>query len=354
MVQSEAKNEYAVATAGEEARIENHGRTVAIAVDHDEARHLVAFAQAAVEQDWSADEALLRAGMTDGRASRLLYRIGRVRDADREIEWKARAMTVAIIDVETTGLDVREDKIIELAAVKLWLDEDHEIIGTVDRLEMLEDPGFELTPEITKLTGIKYRDVKDHKIDDNIVADFLSNVDLIISHNAAFDRAFFDRRFPNLANFCWACSIADIPWKGLTRTPSNALLAIAWSLGWDFEAHRARNDIEALAFLLTQDADGCQTPERWARPPQYMRLLIESAMRERVRVTANGAPFEVKDRLKARGYSWNARRKLWSIVVPAEHADSEVAELKAMYGDACEPGVDPVAFHERFRDGGGA
>ena len=40
--------------------------------------------------------------------------------------------------------------------------------------------------------------VKDHSIENSKVAEYLEDVDIIISHNAQFDRAFFETAFPDI------------------------------------------------------------------------------------------------------------------------------------------------------------
>jgi DNA polymerase-3 subunit epsilon len=51
-------------------------------------------------------------------------------------------------------------------------------------------------------------------------------------------------------------------------------------------------------------------------------------------VKAFGSPFETKDKLKARGYRWDAEARVWSTAVKsAEALDAESAWLKAqVYG----------------------
>jgi DNA polymerase III epsilon subunit-like protein len=48
--------------------------------------------------------------------------------------------------------------------------------------EWLEDPGFSIPPEITKITGITDQMVAGHRIDDGAVNDLLSRVVLVIAH----------------------------------------------------------------------------------------------------------------------------------------------------------------------------
>jgi DNA polymerase-3 subunit epsilon len=62
--------------------------------------------------------------------------------------------------------------------------------------------------------------------------------------------------------------------------------------------------------------------------------LLQAARATSFRVFADGAPFETKDLLKARGYRWDAERRVWHGEVRDEAAlDEERAWLKAnVYG----------------------
>ena len=53
-------------------------------------------------------------------------------------------------------------------------------------------PGVDISSFITELTGITNEMVSGKHIDGSSVSEFLKDVDLIIAHNAKFDRAFFE------------------------------------------------------------------------------------------------------------------------------------------------------------------
>ena len=61
---------------------------------------------------------------------------------------------IAIVDTETSGLNPQHDTIIELAIMLVIVDEDNEVIGHVGPFSWLQDPGRELDPRITLLTGL--------------------------------------------------------------------------------------------------------------------------------------------------------------------------------------------------------
>ncbi len=88
-----------------------------------------------------------------------------------------------VIDLETTGLDPRWDRIIELSAIR--------VRGglAVDEYSTLVNPGCEIDEFITELTGITNEDVADAPEIDEALPGFLSFVgsDIVVGHNVNFD-----------------------------------------------------------------------------------------------------------------------------------------------------------------------
>ena len=59
-----------------------------------------------------------------------------------------------IVDVEMTGLDHRRDEVIEIGMVSFVHDVEGRVGPVIGTLAILREPQVEITPEITKLTGI--------------------------------------------------------------------------------------------------------------------------------------------------------------------------------------------------------
>ncbi|MBP6720440.1 MAG: DNA polymerase III subunit epsilon, partial [Rhodoferax sp.] len=95
---------------------------------------------------------------------------------------------VVVLDTETTGLNHATDKIIELALLRVDVDTATGLpVGEVSVYDGLEDPGRPVSAEIQAITGISTDMVKGKHLDEALIATLLSNVDLVIAHNAAFD-----------------------------------------------------------------------------------------------------------------------------------------------------------------------
>jgi len=100
------------------------------------------------------------------------------------------------IDVETTGLDVARDEVIELAMVKFAYSADDRVLGVVDVFQAFQQPSHPIVPEIVELTGITDALVEGKFIDAAAVVRFVENTHIIVAHNASFDRRIAERFWP--------------------------------------------------------------------------------------------------------------------------------------------------------------
>ncbi|MDB5895115.1 MAG: polymerase subunit epsilon [Rhodoferax sp.] len=254
-------------------------------------------------------------------AARAVYKADR---ADNEAsDGVARLL---ILDTETTGLSHARDKIMELALLRVDVDRaTGQPVGPVLVYDGLEDPGQPIPAEVRAITGIDDDMVRGQRLDTDRIAELLDGVDLIVAHNAGFDRPFVEARLPAFAARAWACSFADIDWKGEGRG-SAKLESLALGLGLFYDAHRAEMDCHALLAVLQADLPA-------ARVTGLARLL-SVAPTLRYRLQANGAPFDAKDQLKDRGYRWDATQKVWHTRIDdAAGLATETAWLKdQVYG----------------------
>lgn len=233
---------------------------------------------------------------------------------------------VVVLDTETTGLDHASDKIIELAMLRVDVDNATGLpVGEVTVYDALEDPGVPISAEIQAITGISSEMVKGHRLDQAAIEAMLAGVDLVIAHNAGFDRPFCEARIAAFEHLAWGCSFADIDWKA-EGLGSAKLEYLALEKGWFYEAHRAEVDCHALLAVLA---------EPLPQSAQSGLAKIMAASRQpSYRLQATQAPFEAKDLLKARAYRWNAEQRVWGTRLFDEaQLNAELAWLKdAVYG----------------------
>lgn len=100
------------------------------------------------------------------------------------------------LDTETTGLDYKNDKIIELALVPFEYSQDGRIFRILDSYSSFQDPGETLNEQISLLTGITDDMVKDQVIESSRVESIAQSASLIVAHNSGFDRKFIEKQFP--------------------------------------------------------------------------------------------------------------------------------------------------------------
>jgi DNA polymerase-3 subunit epsilon len=251
-----------------------------------------------------------------------------------------------ILDTETTGLSARKDEIIEIGVIAFTFDAEGRIGDVTGIYGGLRQPGVSIPAEITKLTRITDAMVAGQSIDMEALQALIEPADLVIAHNAGFDRPFCEAFSPMFSGKAWACSNAEIDWssRGYEGTKLGYLIGQA---GYFHEGHRAVDDCFALLEVLAREADGATSTA--------FDELYQSSQRVRVRIFAENSPFDMKDHLKARGYRWSdgsdGRPKSWWVEVTEEALDDELHYLQTeiyRYKDA-DPIIKRLTAFDRFR-----
>lgn len=250
-----------------------------------------------------------------------------------------------IVDTETTGLDHARDEIIEIGMVAFSYDEDGRTGDVIGTLNALREPSVPITPEITRLTGITPDMVQGLTIDLDAIEAFIRPADLVIAHNARFDRPFCERLAHGFSLKAWACSHAEISWSeyGFEGSKLGYLLS---QCGWFHQGHRAVEDCYALLEVLASPLPG--------DAGYAMSHLLRSAGKALLRIWAEGSPFDMKDELKKRGYRWSdgkdGRPKSWYTEIGEDAYEAELKFLRQeIYRRDVEPFTQRITAYERFR-----
>ncbi|MCR5373639.1 MAG: hypothetical protein K6E41_09275 [Solobacterium sp.] len=152
--------------------------------------------------------------------------------------------TFVVIDLETTGLDQLKDEIIEIAAVKIKRG------LVIDEFSSLVNIDKKISAEISALTGITNDMLADQPRLNELIpalADFIGSAD-IAAHNAAFDRGFLTRSWPDQRQWIDTLTLAQIVYP---CEPSHSLAWLTQAFGIENpNAHRAMSDALATAELL--------------------------------------------------------------------------------------------------------
>jgi DNA polymerase III subunit epsilon len=157
--------------------------------------------------------------------------------------------TYVSLDLETTGLNPKQDKIIEIGAVKVVNGE------IVDTYTTLVKPGRKLDDVVIQLTGIDDSMLKGDLVKEPNVAipellDFLGNY-ILLGHSILFDFSFVKRYAVNqrMTYEAEAIDTLKIARKYLQELPSRSLPALCEYYHITQKAHRALEDAVATSHL---------------------------------------------------------------------------------------------------------
>jgi DNA polymerase-3 subunit epsilon len=248
-----------------------------------------------------------------------------------------------ILDTETTGFKTYSDVLIEIGMIKFeYNEESGQVFNVVDTFDELEAPGFPIPHESVRIHGITDEMVLGKKINEERLNAFMSDVDLVVAHNAKFDRPFAEKRFPVFAHKRWGCSLEQINWRE-EGIESGKLQYLAYKYGFFYGGHRALEDCRALLEVLQQPLQ--------VSGDLALRGLLREASRTSYRIYALSAPFGKKDLLKERGYRWEAVTKVWhsaELSLPDKTKEIEWLKAKIYAGKSVALELEEIDADARF------
>jgi DNA polymerase-3 subunit epsilon len=156
----------------------------------------------------------------------------------------------SVLDVETTGLSARNNRVIEIGIIKV------KNLKIIDRFSTLINPGCDIPYFITQFTGISNSDVQySPSFYDTAeeIEDFIGN-SIISGHNLSFDEGFLSYEFIRngfepLSNLN-VCTL-KLSRKVFPSLKSKSLASVSEYLGVvNKDSHRALSDAEATAHIL--------------------------------------------------------------------------------------------------------
>ncbi|MBR1484490.1 MAG: 3'-5' exonuclease [Prevotella sp.] len=165
---------------------------------------------------------------------------------------------LVVFDLETTGLDLVKDRIIQLSYIKVHPD------GREDRVNLLLNPEMPIKPEITQLTGISNDDVKDKPTFKQMAAQLskeFTGCDFAGFNSNHFDVPLLAEEFLRAGiDFDFGrCRLIDAQTIFHKMERRNLAAAYKFYCGRkmddDFEAHRADQDTEATYCVLQGELD---------------------------------------------------------------------------------------------------
>lgn len=251
------------------------------------------------------------------------------------------------VDVETTGLDAENDKVIEFGGIPFHYDKQGVIHTLGEPITGFMDPNMPIPKIVAKLTGITDDMVKGQHFDVEPLEQILSTTGIVVAHNAAFDRPMCEKLSNVFVQKPWACSMSEVDWKDFGADNLALSSLLSWQ-GYFYEGHRAWIDCLAGIALLAQELS-C------ASGRTGLSLLLESAKQERIVLKALDTPFETKDTLRARGYRWDPgteySQKGWYTEITPSALDDEKGWLsdKVFSGNQITIEETKQGAKDRFR-----
>tara|TARA_Y100000590_G_scaffold153590_3_gene176367 strand:- start:172 stop:1044 length:873 start_codon:yes stop_codon:yes gene_type:complete len=252
------------------------------------------------------------------------------------------SINICFLDTETTGKDTYNDKIIEIGMKCISFDKvNGTIIEIIDTYQGLEDPQVPIDPEATMVNGINDEMVKDKLIEWEKVSSIINKSDLIVAHNAKFDRGFLDRYIDVSKEKVWGCSMSDIDWlqKGF---PGRGLEMLSVWHGFYFDSHRGMADVDAMIYLISNDFED---------KGNYINELINNSHKNYYLIEISFNYDKAKIELcKSKGYFFNGINKTWCKKIEFNEIEFERDWAAAnFYDDYFKGTVEEISLHDRFK-----
>ena len=173
-----------------------------------------------------------------------IVKVGSVFD-DYTLPEELTANTYVVFDLETTGLDLMNNGITEIGAVKI------EKGVITEQFTTLVKPDYPISAEITKITGITSEMVKDAPKISTVIPDFMKFIEgaILVAHNAEFDMKFI-KRFAGAEEYEISnkyIDSVDLVRSLLPQLKRADLGTVADHFGIIFHHHRALSDAYATA-----------------------------------------------------------------------------------------------------------
>ncbi len=188
---------------------------------------------------------------------------------------------IVALDLETTGLSPRHDRIVEFAAVR-WR------AGVeVASFQSLCHPGRHIPDGVIRVHGITNEMVADAPSVAQVLPDFLdfcAQADVVVAHNAPFDMGFIRAACASAGLECFDVPVEDscnLARHNLPGSPSYSLTTLKRLLNIDTgRAHRALEDARACLYVYLHCLNHTPLPIGRLRElnhlPAHLSLLEEA------------------------------------------------------------------------------
>ena len=178
------------------------------------------------------------------------------------------------IDLETTGLNPKRDRIIEIGAVKVRNGE------ITDRFQQLIDPKQQLEERVEILTGISSKDLEGNPTIQEVLPalrEFLGE-EVLLGHRVLFDYSFLKRAFTNekISFERKGIDTLKLARQYVTDCESKKLESLCKHYRIVHQAHRALGDALATVELYKKLVENYYNAETFEPRPLEFKVKKES------------------------------------------------------------------------------
>ena len=178
------------------------------------------------------------------------------------------------IDLETTGLNPKRDRIIEIGAVKVRKGQ------VVDTFQQLIDPKQQLEERVEELTGISSKELEGQPTIQQILPrlqEFLGE-DVLLGHRVLFDYSFLKRSFTNekISFERKGIDTLKLARQFVTDCESKKLESLCKHYEITHQAHRALGDAQATVELYQILTERYYNEDAFVPKPLEFKVKKES------------------------------------------------------------------------------
>jgi len=161
-------------------------------------------------------------------------------------------LRILVVDTETTGLNHEVDELIGLALIALEVERSSgAVVRIVDRFQGLQEPAAELSLQAARILGRDRSVLVGHRLDVKRITEIVEGCELVVAHNAHFDRPFVERVVPAFCHRQWTCSLRDIDWWHLQAQEAASVEHLARRAGFHMEEFSPKAMVEAMVLVLS-------------------------------------------------------------------------------------------------------
>lgn len=183
------------------------------------------------------------------------------------------------LDIETTGLDPKMDRIIQIGAVRIFQGE------ICDKFVTYVNPGRRLHERIIELTGIDDKKVADAPEIEKVLPEFLdfAGDDVLLGHHVIFDYSFLKRAAVNhrLAFERMGLDTLKIARRFLPELESRSLMFLCRHFDIEHQAHDALGDCLATWKLYERLCSDFPVEEHFHPEPLIYKVKRETPVTPR-------------------------------------------------------------------------